>query len=309
MAARRVDHQVAAVRRFNRFYTRKIGVLRERAYRSPFSITAVRVLYELAHRDESTATELAAELALDAGYLSRILRDLAHRGLVAKRPAPKDRRQSLLVMTPRGRKAFAPLDARSSAEVGAMLRDLSSIELARLLEAMRTVEQLLGERADATPAYLLRPPEPGDLGWVIHRHGVLYAQEYRYDERFEALVAEVVAGFLRHHDPKRERCWIAEQEGVIVGSVFVVAQSETVAKLRLLYVEPRARRSGIGGRLVAECIRFARRAGYETLALWTQSELGAARRLYEGAGFQLVHTERHTSFGRDLVAETWELKL
>lgn len=309
MAARRVDQQVAAVRRFNRFYTRKIGILRERAYRSPFSITTVRVLYELAHRDESTATELGAELALDAGYLSRILRDLAHRGLVAKRPAPKDRRQSLLVMTPRGRKAFAPLDARSSAEVGAMLRHLSSAELARLLEAMRTVEQLLGERADATPAYLLRPPEPGDLGWVVHRHGVLYAQEYGYDERFEALVAEVVAGFLGHHDPKRERCWIAEQDGTIIGSVFVVAQSETVAKLRLLYVEPRARRWGIGGRLVAECIRFARQAGYKTLALWTQSELGAARRLYEGAGFQVVHTERHTSFGRDLIAETWELNL
>jgi DNA-binding MarR family transcriptional regulator/N-acetylglutamate synthase-like GNAT family acetyltransferase len=309
VAARRVDHQVAAVRRFNRFYTRKIGVLRERAYRSPFSITAVRVLYELAHRDESTATELGAELALDAGYLSRILRDLADRGLIAKRPAPKDRRQSLLVMTSRGRKVFAPLDARSSAEVGAMLRDLSSPELARLLEAMRTIEQLLGERADTPPVYLLRAPEPGDLGWVVHRHGVLYAQEYGYDEQFEALVAEVVAGFLRHHDAKRERCWIAEQEGAIVGSVFVVAQSATVAQLRLLYVEPRARGLGIGGRLVAECIRFARQAGYQTLALWTQSELGAARRLYEAAGFHVVHTERHKNFGRELVAETWELNL
>ncbi len=309
MAPRELEQRVEAARRFNRFYTRTIGVLREGAYKSPFSLTEVRVLYELAHRDRPTATDLGRELRLDAGYLSRILRGFEKRGLVARTRSADDGRQSHLALTALGRKVFAPLNARSHDEVAAILRHLSPAAQGRLIGAMRTIEQLLGGPPEPPNSCLLRPPRPGDLGWVVQRHGALYAQEYGYDEQFEALVAEIVARFVQHYDAKRERCWIAERDGEPAGCGFVVKQSPTVAKLRLLLVEPSARGSGLGMRLVSECVDFARRAGYRKLTLWTQSELRAARRLYQAAGFRLVRRERHTSFGKRLVAETWDLEL
>jgi DNA-binding MarR family transcriptional regulator/N-acetylglutamate synthase-like GNAT family acetyltransferase len=319
MATQGLDRRVGAVRRFNRFYTRKIGVLREGAYRSPFSLTQVRVLYELAHRDRPTATELGRDLGLDAGYLSRILRGFERRGLVVKTPSPADGRRSHLALTAHGKRAFAPLDARSHDEVAAMLAGLSGTEQGRIVGAMHTIQELLGDRDTRSPPsppsppppspYVLRAPQPGDLGWVVHRHGALYAREYGYDEEFEGLVAEIVARFVQRYDAKRERCWIAERDGENIGCVFLVKKSPTVAQLRLLLVEPAARGSGLGTRLVGECVRFARQAGYRRLVLWTQSELRAARRLYEAAGFALIRKERHRSFGKDLVAETWALEL
>lgn len=309
MTLRTLEQRVAAARRFNRFYTRTIGVLHEGAYDSPFSLTEVRVLYELAHRDQPTATELGRELGLDAGYLSRILRGFEKHGLVVKTRSPADGRQSHLALTAQGRRVFAPLNARSHDEVAALLGRLSPVAQTRVIDAMQTIERLLVARPDAPAPVRLRPPRPGDLGWVVHRHGALYAEEYGYDEDFEALVAEIVARFVQHYDRKRERCWIAERDGEIVGCVFLVKQSATVAKLRLLLVEPTARGAGLGGRLVSECVRFAREAGYRKITLWTQSELAAARRVYRAAGFRLVHKERHSSFGKDLVAETWDLEL
>jgi len=303
------DARVAAVRRFNRFYTKQIGLLHEGYLESPFSLSEVRVLYELAHREKPTAAELGRELGLDAGYLSRILRGFERRHLVERTASKADGRQSHLALTKRGRAAFAPLQARSHSDIGAMLGKLSGADQKRVLEAMNTIEGRLGARPEGTTAYVLRPHQPGDMGWVVHRHGALYAQEYGWDEQFEALVASIVAEFIQHYDPKRERAWIAEKDGEIVGSVFLVKQSATVAKLRLLLVEPRARGLGIGARLVGECVRFARQAGYRKIMLWTNSVLRAARRIYKSAGFRLVHRERHRSFGHDLVGETWELPL
>ncbi len=306
MAPRELEQRVELARRFNRFYTRKIGVLHEGAYRSPFSLTEVRVLYELAHRDKPTATALGRELGLDAGYLSRILRGFERRGLVLKIRSAADARQSHLSLTAHGRKVFAPLNARSHDEVAVMLGGLSPAAQTRVIDAMRTIERLLGDPPEPSASFVLRPPQPGDLGWVVHRHGAVYAQEYGYNEQFEALVAEIVAHFVQRYDAKRERCWIAERDGELVGSVFLVARSKTVAQLRLLLVEPRARGSGLGTRLVDECVRFARQAGYRKIMLWTQSELVAARRLYQGAGFHVGRKERNSSFGKDLVSETWE---
>ncbi|HEX9487652.1 MAG TPA: helix-turn-helix domain-containing GNAT family N-acetyltransferase [Gemmatimonadales bacterium] len=309
MAVRELEQRVEAARRFNRFYTRTIGVLREGAYKSPFSLTEVRVLYELAHRDKPTATALGRDLGLDAGYLSRILRGFERRGLMLKTRSAADGRQSHLALTAQGRKVFAPLNARSHDEVAALLGGLSSAAQGRLVGAMQTIERLLGDREEPQVSYVLRSPQPGDLGWVVHRHGAVYAQEYGYDAQFEALVAEIVAHFVQRYDPQRERCWIAEQGGEVVGSVFLVERSKTVAQLRLLLVEPKARGSGLGTRLVSECVHFARQTGYRKLVLWTQSELRAARRLYEAAGFRIVRKEKNHSFGKDLVSETWELEL
>src|SRR5215210_7885105 len=303
------DRWVGVVRRFNRFWTRRIGVLREGYLESPFSLTEVRVLFELAHREETSASELGGELGLDAGYLSRLLRGFEKDDLIHKRPSKADGRRSLLRLTERGRKTFAPLDARSRRDIGAMLGSLSVAEQERLVGAMRTIEGLLGARSEPEGPYLLRPPASGDLGWVVHRHGVLYAGEYGWDERFEALVAEIVAKFIQEYDPKLERCWIVERDGENVGSVFLVKQSGEIAKLRLLLVEPHARGLGIGSRLVEECIRFARQAGYRKITLWTNDVLYAARCIYQGAGFRLVHEEPHHSFGHDLVGQTWELEL
>lgn len=303
------DGRIHAVRLFNRFYTQKIGVLQQSVYQSPLSLTEARVLYELAHREQPAAAELVRQLGLDAGYLSRILRAFERQGLIAKRPSEADGRRSLLALKSRGRKVFAQIDARSNREVSAMLGGLSESEQTRLIEAMSTIEELLGEKPKSESPYVLRSPQPGDMGWIVHRHGALYAQEYGYDEHFEALVAEIVAKFVHHYDSKRERCWVAEKDGEIGGCVLLVKKSKTVAKLRLLLVEPSARGHGIGTRLVNECIRFARQAGYRKVLLWTQSELLGARQIYQKSGFQLVHEERHHSFGRDLTSETWELKL
>ena len=300
---------VGAVRRFNRFWTRQIGVLREGYLESPFSLAEVRVLCELAHSEETTASELGKELGLDAGYLSRILRGFEESDLIAKKPSETDGRRTLLRLTEAGREVFAPLDARSREHTGTMLGSLSAVEQVRLVEAMGTIERLLGTWPEPKVPYLLRQHEPGDMGWVVHRHGVLYNREYGWDERFEALVARIVADFVDDYDPAKERCWIAERGGEIVGCVFVVKESDTVAKLRLLLVEPEARGLGLGTRLVEECIRFARRRGYEKLVLWTNSVLDAARRIYEEQGFELVEEEEHHSFGKDLIGQDWELKL
>jgi DNA-binding MarR family transcriptional regulator/N-acetylglutamate synthase-like GNAT family acetyltransferase len=300
---------VGIVRGFSRFWTRRIGALEESYLQSPFSLTEVRVLYELAHADETSASRLREELGLDAGYLSRILRGFEERGLVDKKPSATDGRRNMLSLTARGREAFAPLDARSQEDIASMLDALSDVEVERLIEAMGTIQELLGDRTEPGVPYLLRPHGPGDMGWVVHRHGALYAREYGWDERFEALVARIVADFVDGYDPARERCWIAEKNGEPVGSVFLVKESESVAKLRLLLVEPEARGLGIGARLVEECIRFAGSSGYEKLTLWTNDVLHAARHIYERAGFRLVHEEPHHSFGRDLVGQTWELPL
>jgi len=311
------DQHIESVRRFNRFYTQKIGVLEEGLLHSPFSLAQVRVLYELAHRDQPTAAELAKDLGLDAGYLSRTLSDFEKRGLIEKKASEADGRQSLLLLTEQGLQAFAPLNERAQQEIGLLLKTLSAPEQSRLISAMHTISRLLGTQSELQPEsqpkpkppYILRPHQPGDMGWVVHRHGLLYAQEYGWDERFEALVAGIVAEFVQHYDSKRERCWIAEKDGEIAGSVFLVKQSKTVAKLRLLLVEPSARGLGIGARLVSECVRFARQAGYSKITLWTQSILSAARHIYKKAGFRLARKERHNSFGYDLTGETWELEL
>jgi DNA-binding MarR family transcriptional regulator/GNAT superfamily N-acetyltransferase len=311
----RATDRVGAVRRFNRFYTRQIGLLGKGYLDSPFTLAEVRVLYELAHQEAPAASEVAKALGLDAGYLSRMLLGFRRRGYLARKASEQDARRSHLSLTKKGRAAFGALEAKSEAEVSAMIERLSVADQRRLTAAMGTIEELLGERAEPNSPFLLRTPyllrthEPGDIGWVIHRHGVLYAEEYGWDEHFEALVARIAAEFIATFDPKRERCWIAERDGARVGSVMLVKKSERVAKLRLLLVEPSARGLGIGGRLVEECVRFARQAGYRKITLWTQSILDAARAIYRQAGFRLVKRERRESFGHKLVSETWELTL
>jgi DNA-binding MarR family transcriptional regulator/GNAT superfamily N-acetyltransferase len=303
------DDRVGAVRRFNRLYTRRIGVLEDGFLGSPYSLTQARVLYELARRPKSTATEIAAELGLDHGYLSRILQDFNKRGLVIKTALPNDRRQSLLSLTAKGRMAFAPLEEHSQEQVGAMLGTLSVVDQERVVAAMRTIEISLCEAPAPQMPYLLRGPRAGDMGWIVARHGALYAEEYGWDERLEALIAEIVAAFVRNRDPRRERCWIADREGENVGSILLVRETDEVARLRLLLVEPKARGLGIGARLVDESLRFAREAHYRRVTLWTHSVLTAARRVYERAGFKLIHQWKHDMFGTELEAETWELEL
>jgi DNA-binding MarR family transcriptional regulator/GNAT superfamily N-acetyltransferase len=301
---------VDAVRRFNRFYTPRIGLLGKGYLDSPFTLAEVRVLYEVGtHGDAPTASEIGRVLGLDAGYLSRLLLSFEKRGLVSRKASEKDARQSHLSLTRKGREAFGVLEAKSAVGVAKMLERISPEEQGRLTAAMGTIESLLGERGEPKSPYLLRAHQPGDMGWVIHRHGVLYAQEYGWDERFEALVARIAAEFIQKFDSKRERCWMAERDGAIIGSVFLVKKSDRVAKLRLLLVEPSARGLGIGARLVDECIRFARQAGYRKITLWTQSTLDAARHIYRKAGFRVVKREKHRSFGYKLTGETWELTL
>jgi DNA-binding MarR family transcriptional regulator/GNAT superfamily N-acetyltransferase len=309
VAEQDLDRRVAAVRSFNRFYTRQIGVLQEGFLQSRFSLAEGRVLYELAQRDEPTATEIAQSLRLDAGYLSRITTKFAEQDLVTKLPSEADRRQFRLRLTAKGRRAFAGLDKGSNDDVAAMLGQLSGIEQERMVKAMQAIECLLRTPGAEKPPYILRPHQPGDMGFVVARHGVLYAEERGWDLSFEALVAEIVAEFIRKFEPKRERCWIAEIDGEPVGSVFLVKASDTLAKLRLLLVEPRARGLGIGGRLVDECIRFARQSGYKSITLWTESVLTGARRIYQKAGFVRVREEPHTRFGHNLIDETWERPL
>jgi DNA-binding MarR family transcriptional regulator/GNAT superfamily N-acetyltransferase len=307
---------VTAVRRFNRFYTRLVGALDEGHLHSSFSLAETRVLYELANRATATTpTAIAADLRLDAGYLSRILRGFERRGLLERDRSPTDARRTVLRLTPKGRTTFEDLDTRASTDVASVLAPLADAQQRQLLGAMRTIETLLGgSSARGEPAqapFVLRPHRPGDMGWVVHRQAVLYAQEYGWDETYEALIARIVADFIDHFDPKRERCWIAEREDEVVGSVFLIRHPERhgVAKLRLLYVELTARGFGIGRRLVSECTHFARRAGYKAITLWTNSVLTSARKIYEAEGYRLVHEEPHHSFGHDLVGQTWELEL
>lgn len=305
-----LDDPVQTIRRFNRFYTRQIGVLHEHLLESQFSLTEVRVLYELAHREKITAKDLCLDLSLDRGYVSRMLQTFETHGWITSTPSSADRRSLMLSLTAKGRKVFEPLDRRSSNEVAAMLARLAPQQQKKMLSAIRDIESVLAPTDVPPTPYILRQHRPGDMGWVVQRHGALYWQEYHYDERFEALVAEIVAEFIQHLDPKRERCWIAEKDEMNVGSVFLVRKSDKVAKLRLLLVEPSARGLGIGRHLVDDCVRFAREARYKKIMLWTQSELTAARKIYQGAGFERVDEKKHDSWSRkNLVAETWELNL
>jgi DNA-binding MarR family transcriptional regulator/GNAT superfamily N-acetyltransferase len=303
------DRQIAAVRAFNRFYTRKLGVLDQQLLKSPFSLSEARVLYELAHRDDPAAKEIGTELGLDPGYLSRIIQNFHETGLVARKPLLSDRRQYRLSLTAKGRQAFAKLDRSSHDEIAAMLAALSTDERGRLTGAMATIEDLLEPGASRRSSFLLRSHRVGDMGWVISRQASAYAREYGWDISYEALVAEICAQFIKNYDASRERCWIAEISGEPVGSIFLVKGSDQVAKLRLLLVEKRARGLGVGRALTETCIRFARDAGYSSITLWTQSILLAARGIYQRAGFRRLAEEKHHSFGVDLIGETWKLKL
>jgi DNA-binding MarR family transcriptional regulator/predicted GNAT family acetyltransferase len=301
------EPRIAAIRRFSRFYTTVIGALQEGLLQSRFSLTEARVLFELANREGATASMLGRELRLDAGYLSRILQRFEQERLLVRAVSDADRRQSVLALTDAGRAAFAPLDARSREEVGALLAALPEQAQAEVVAAMTRIEALLGAAPSAE--WRLRDPQPGDIGWVVARHGGLYAREYGFDARFEALVARVAGAFLADHNPARERCWIAERDGVNLGSVFLVRADDELAKLRLLLVEPAARGLGIGKRLVAECIAFARAAGYRRITLWTNDMLLAARGIYQAAGFRLVASKPHSDFGPACIGEDWELRL
>lgn len=309
MIAVELVDKVEAVRRFNRFYTKRIGLLKPGLLRSRFPLTQARVLFELANHQDLTASTLISELGIDAGYLSRILSAFEKDGLLQKSPSKSDNRHRLLKLTAKGRKAFFTLNERSSREVESLLQNLSGEDQQRLLHAMQTLESLLAAKAKPARPYLLRTHKPGDIGWIIHRHGVLYAEEYGFDETFEALVADILARFIQHHDPKRECLWIAEQDGERIGSVMIVDAGEDMAQLRILLVEPKARGGGIGKRLIDECLDFSNRAGYKKIKLWTQSNLDAAQHLYVKSGFQLVEEKPHKSFGHDLVAQIWELPL
>lgn len=302
------ESRIAAIRQFNRFYTRKIGVLEQHLLESPFTLTEARVLFELAHRDRALAKEIGAGLGLDPGYLSRIVQAFAERGLITRKPVPSDRRQFELALTAKGKQAFSRLERASRQEVGKMIETLPGDGGQRLVDAMTTIERLLGDDA-GRPDVTLRTHRPGDMGWIVQQHGLLYACEFNWDISFEALCADIVAQFLKNFDPARERCWIAEIDGKQVGSVFLVRHSDEVAKIRLLLIDPAGRGLGLGKQLVDECIAFARQCGYRKITLWTQSILLAARGIYRNAGFVHVATEPHRSFGQDLIGETWELKL
>lgn len=300
--------QVKSVRAFNRFYTQRIGVLAP-SLDGDLSLTQVRVLYELAHREHPTATELARDLSLDAGYLSRILRRFQGQGWLARAASPADARQNLLELTAAGHQAFAPLQQRSRDEAASLLASLRPPERERLIGAMNTMHRLLEPVGSGQRTVALRDPGAGDMGWVVMQHGQVYRDEYGFNWEFECLVAEIAAGFIKNFRPARDRGWIAEVDGERVGAVFVVQKSPTVAQLRLLILTAAARGQGLGGRLVDECISFARTRHYRKLVLWTQSHLQAARAIYQARGFRLTATEPFQGYGKHLVAETWELKL
>jgi DNA-binding MarR family transcriptional regulator/GNAT superfamily N-acetyltransferase len=303
------SERIEPVRRFGRFYTRYLGFLEEGLLKSPFPLPEARLIYEIAHHGETTAGELGEELGLDPGYVSRLLRRLNEQGIVDKRPSTSDGRVTLLTLTEEGLNAFANLNGASRSQIEGMLGGLTDADQQRLVQAMSTIESVLGAEPEHRVPYILRPHQPGDMGWVVQRHGVLYNREYGWDEQFEALVAEIVSRFINDFDPKRERCWIAEKDGVNVGSVFLIRNTDSVAQLRLLLVEPEARGLGVGKRLVSECTRFARQARYEKIMLWTNDVLHAARHIYELEGYGLVKEEPHHSFGHDLVGQFWELTL
>jgi DNA-binding MarR family transcriptional regulator/GNAT superfamily N-acetyltransferase len=298
------------VRRFSRFYTRRIGLLHEGLLGSDLSLTEGRVIYELGSRGTTTAAALAAELDLDQGYLSRVLRGFENRALISRQPAPGDARQQLLSLTDAGRTLFTTINARSTEDIRALLARLSTAEQNQLIAALETAATLLGTPQPKLPRpCVLRPPEPGDIGWIVHRHGALYAAEYGWDWTFEAMVAGIAARFIENFDPNRERCWIADSDGSIQGAVFLVRDTDTVARLRMLYVEPAARGSGLGRLLVRTCIRFAASVGYRRMTLWTNDVLVAARAIYASEGFIVTEAAPEHHFGKNLISETWERDL
>lgn len=301
---------IQALRAFNRFFTQRIGVL-DPYLGSELALTQVRVLYELAHRDQPTAAELGRDLALDAGYLSRILRRFESSGWLAREPSPADARQSLLQLTDAGHEAFKPLQQKSCDQAADLLGALPVASQRQLIDAMATVQRLLDPNQTTPPTRtaVLREPRPGDLGWVVQQHGELYAREYGWNSEFEGLVAGITAQFIKDYQPGWERCWIAELDGERVGSIFVMRKSKTVAQLRLLILTPQSRGLGLGARLTDECVAFARAQGYKKMLLWTNSNLTAARDIYARRGFKLVKSEPYRGFGHDLVGETWELPL
>jgi DNA-binding MarR family transcriptional regulator/GNAT superfamily N-acetyltransferase len=305
------SHTIAAVRRFSRFYTRAIGVLHEGLLGSPLSLTEGRIVYEIANRALTTATDLRDDLGLDAGYLSRILKALEARAVIQRTISQSDGRQALLTLTAQGRRLYGQINTASKREIADLIAPLGTQDRRKLVSAMATVERLLTEPkdGDGQPAVILRPHRPGDIGWVISRHGALYAEEYGWDITFEALVAKVAGEFIENFNPATDRCFIADRDGEILGSAFVVAKDATTAKLRLVYVESGARGTGLGRRLVEACMQFAKGAGYRRMTLWTNDILLPARRLYEILGFVMTASEPHRSFGHDLVGETWERDL
>lgn len=302
------QEQIAAVRRFNRFYTRQIGVLRRNYLDSPYSLGEMRVLYEIAH-GATTARDIGRALDLDAGYLSRTLRNFEKRGFLSRKTSKTDARASELALTARGHKAFAPFEDRSQQQVADMLAALTPDERARLVSAMGEIESLLDKAGPTPKTYTLRAPKFGDFGWIVSRHAELYAQEYGWGEPFEGLCAGIVADYANQNDPQRERCWIAEMNGENVGCVMLAKDNDEVARVRLLLVDPKARGLGLGARLVDECVTFARQAGYKRVTLWTHGVLTAARHIYEKAGFTLTSSEKRHTWGKDVVAEYWDLDL
>lgn len=307
MSGKVQEERAEKIRRFNRLYTRRIGLLNEHLLESEYSLTEARILYELAHRPALTSADLCRELGLNAGYVSRVVAGFEKKGLLVKTRSDADARAAQLSLTRKGRDTFEPLNAASRGEIMTMLEPLSEPEQSQLIGAMEQIQALIDE--EKTADYLLRDPRPGDMGWIVHRQTVLYTQEYGWNNEYEALVAEIVAKFIREFDSTSERCWIAEKNGKVVGSVFVVRHDQATAKLRLLYVDPSTRGMGIGGRLVDESLRFARQAGYQKMILWTNSVLTGARRIYEKAGFRLVEEEPHHSFGKDLIGQVWSRDL
>ena len=305
----RTRHQIESVRAFNRFYTQLIGVLDRDYLDSPFSLAEGRVLMELYHRKKTTASTVIQALGIDAGYLSRILRGFARRGLLAKQETADDGRQKPLSLSHTGRTAFEALDARQRDVLATMLKPVPPVGRADLIASMYRIEGILAAPAEHRSPFSLRSLRPGDIGWVTHRQAIIYYEEYGWDERFEALCAEILAHFVQNFNSDSEHAWIAERNGEIVGSIFCVRKSKTIAQLRLLYVEPRERGTGIGTRLVDECVEFARRRKYTKIMLWTNSVLDSARRIYERKGFRLVKEERHHSFGKNLTGQNWELAL
>jgi len=303
------QEHISIVRGFNRFFTRQIGVLREGLLDSAFSLTEARIIFELANRSNLTATHLGYELGLNTGYLSRILNRLEQQNLIGKTRSGDDGRQRLISLTTKGQEVFSLLDTRSNDEVSEMLSKLNESDRARLIEAMHTIEDIFDQGFKYSKPFYLRHHEPGDMGWVIRQHGLFYHQRYGWDESFEALVAQICADFINHYDPQKERCWIAKMQDEQVGSLFCVKAGEDVAKLRMLLVMPKARGLGLGTQMVKECIRFAKRAGYKKITLWTNDILVEARKIYEKRGFKLVEEEPHHSFGHDLVGQNWDLML
>lgn len=300
---------IAAVRGFNRFYTRQLGLLERGLLGSNFTLTEARVLYELAHRKASTASEIGKDLGLDLGYLSRVLKKFERHHLIERTRSSSDGRQQRLKLTRKGHDAFDPLNRAAKAQIANMIEPMTQDQRRELVEAMWKAQRLLRPDSAPAPSYCLRTLRTGDIGWIIHRQAVLYAQEYGWDETYEHLITDILANFVRDYVPEAERAWVAEAEHKVVGSVFLVRASPTLARLRLLYVEPEARGLGIGRHLVRECIDFARNRGYRKLSLWTNDVLSSARRIYETAGFELIKEEHHHSFGKDLVGQTWELPL